>query len=334
MRVTLVTTWDRACGISEHSFYLKQALEQADPTLQITVERDLHPHAVLVQRGLDDPDTPAPDWPDWIILNYHAALHSQWHPEHVQHVQARGAKVLVIYHDSGVPSTNQCLDLYRVADAFVVHEHCPDLPKAIYLRQGVPEAVSPWWHPRGTAQGCWPGLRPIVGSIGFPFPWKHYDLLADASEMAGWALLLIAPGATADQVNHWGALNPHSEILTHFMDRHYALAYLTGCDATAFLYGTMNAGTSGAIRQGIAVRKPVIASEVAACRQFRDLVEDPVGRRAIQWVGDLSVDGVARALAGLTLGVDPRVVHLAHQDRWGVYGARVAQVLRAGKDPE
>lgn len=320
MRVTLVTTWDIPCGIAEYGYYWKEAVEGADPDIQVEVESNLHPDAVdhvRHPRAL----------PDWIWLNFHAALHSQWTPAHVQRVQSWGVKVGITFHDSGVPNSDQCRALHAVADAFVVHEPAEDLPGAVYLRQGIPD-----W-PQATAPGVLQTQRrPVVGSIGFPFPWKNYDLLAEASALAGWALLLIAPNATPEQVRHWQALNPRSYILTSFVPRGEALVLLAGCDATTFLYANANTGTSAAIRQGIAARKPVLASSVTACRQFRDLALDPVGQAAITWLQDLSVQGVADALSQVfPMTYDPRVVRLAHQDSWASAGRCYAQILREGR---
>lgn len=325
MRVTLVTTWDIPCGIAEHAFYLKEAIEQADPSIQIEVESNLHPSAVLGRATL----------PDWLFLNYHAALHSQWGPEQVREVQARGTKTLICFHDTGVPNSDQCKALHAVADCFVVHEPCEDLPGAVYLRQGIPGWSNSWQHPRWAGNNpvpAWCGLRPIVGTIGFPFPWKNYDLLAEASALAGWALLLLAPNATAAQVARWTGLNPASEIHTDFTDRRQALAMLSGCDATAFLYANANTGTSAAIRLGIAARKPVIASSYDACRQFRDLWENPVGGWAISWLPTLTVERVAQALARVRPGpFDAGIVRLAHQDRWSQVGQVYADLLHERK---
>ena len=320
MRVTLVTTWDTACGIAEYAYYLVEALRAADPRLEITPLTDLHPDAVL--RTLPRFDS-APDL-DWVWLNYHAALHSQWTPGYVQELQARKVKVGITFHDTGVPNSAQCKALHAVADVMVIHEPAEDLPGAVYLRQGIPSAPVGPYHTSVAAYG-----RPVVGTLGFPFPWKNYDLLAEASALAGWALLLLAPNATEAQVARWRELNPHLEVHTEFTNRVAALAMLAGCDATAFLYANANTGTSAAIRQGIAARKPVIATSANGCRQFRDLMEDPVGRYAIDWVAELTVDTVAGTLATVDIGgVSAPVVRLAEQDSWAKAGRVYAQLLR------
>lgn len=315
MRVLLVTTWETACGIAEHSAYLKEAVEQADPSIEMGPCWELNP-AMLMKETYEG---------KIIHLNYHAALHSQWTPAWVQEYQRRGCKVVITYHDTGVPNSQQCLDLYAVADAFVVHEQCDDLPEAHYWRQGIP--VPERFH-TDLIRRAYPS-QPAIGSVGFPFPWKNYDLLAEASAAAGWALLLIAPNATPEQFHYWKALNPWSYIETEFRERERVLELLGACDATAFLYANANTGTSAAIRQGIAARKPVLATVSAGCRQFRDL-DDSDAHQAITWLPKLDVDHIVEALGRLHLGrVDPHVVRLAHLDSWERNGQRYAQLYRS-----
>lgn len=323
MRVLLVTTWGTACGIAEHSALLKEAVEGADREIEIIPSRE----------ALD----PAGDWKlgdrpfDIIHLNYQAALHSRWTPRSIEAVRSH-SKVVVTYHDTGVPNSQQCLDILRAADAGVVHEACPDIigdpelgPKVKYWRQGIPV---PETFPFDHARRLYPH-QPVVGSVGFPFPWKNYDLLAEASYAAGWGLVLIAPNATVEQVDRWKELNPWSYIESSFVHRMQVLEILTACDATAFLYANANTGTSAAIRQGIAARKPVLATVSAGCRQFRDLDDSDV-HQAITWLPKLDVDHIVEALSRLHIGrVDSLVVRLAHLDSWERNGQRYAQLYRS-----
>jgi len=311
MNIGLVTTWDIPCGIAEHAAYLVDAVEAADPTLHHTIVSDLHPDAVLQQ--------PAGTF-DLLVLNYHAALHSQWTPAHLHAAHTKGLPVLVVYHDSGTPNTDQCKGMVAAADCAVVHEPFEDLEGHVhYLRQGVPAWAWAYTFPRTV--DAWCGLRPVVGTVGFPFPWKNYDLLCEASALAGWATLIIAPGATPEQVAGWTARQPHLQVITTFRYRHEVTAWLAACDATAFLYSCQNGGTSAAIRQGIAARKPVLA--LRDCRQFCDLW----GTDAIHWITNGSPSGVARALAVTPIQrVDAGIVAVAERDSWANMGRRYAQL--------
>jgi len=319
LKVALVSTWNIACGVAEFAAYWKEAVEAADPTIQIEVVTDLHPRAIL---GLNrSPDAPL----DLVVLNYQAALLSQWTPALIQQVQQTfHLPVLAIYHDSGVPNTDQAKGICAAATAFVVHEPYDDLDgNGRYWRMGVPD----WRHPHlfDVSPNSWCGRRPILGSIGFPYPWKNYDQLAAVTAAAGWALYLIAPTASEVDIATWSMRNPHLRVHPTFMPRDDAVAYLSGCDATAFVYTCANGGQSGAILQGIAARKPVIA--FSTCRQNRALWEDSLGRDVIYWTD--SFDGVAEHLRTLPIQrVDPGTVALAAQDSWQQLGVKYAALLR------
>lgn len=316
MRVLLVTS-EGACGIAEHSAYLKQAVEAADRSIEVVPDvRSLDPKWFFTV-------THAP-FPDVVHLNYHAALHSQWTPEYVKQVREH-IPVVITYHDTGVPNSDHCKSIHAVADAFVVHEPCEDLPGAIYWRQGIPAAGK-----RGTAPRESP--VPWLGTVGFPFPWKNYDLLAEATAIAGWGLLLLAPTATREDVDRWRALNPQIIVYPEFLPAWEVVYRLGECDATAFLYNCHNTGTSGAIRQGIAARKPVIASRFdeycTSGRQFRDLALDNLAQRVITWINP-DLQQVVDALVTTRIApLDAGIVALAEQDSWAKLGHKYAQLMR------
>lgn len=319
MKVLLVTSWRTACGIAEHSAMLKEAVEMADPQILIMP----CPEMLDPRHASYTPMSPV----DVLHLNYHAALHSRWTPDEIRRWQRVGISVVVTYHDSGVPNTEQCKAIAATLrprkDAMVVHEPFDDLPleKVRYWRMGVPD-----WTGAYQFENVIEKRRPMLGSIGFPFPWKNYEVLAQVTAEAGWDLLLIAPGATPEQEALWKQLNPRTTVCPTFLPQQLAVSWLAGCDASAFLYVCHNAGQSGAILQGIAARKPVIA--LAACRQFRALFDDKLGRTAITWCE--SIEEVTFALEHFVRieRVSPQIVALAEQESWAKLGRRYAQLYR------
>jgi hypothetical protein len=319
LRVLLVSTWETACGIAEHSFYLKQAIEAVDPTIEITpCPAALDPSARNTYPFYHF---------DVLHLNYQAALHSRWTPDVIKGARTGGEykAVIVTYHDTGVPNSDQCKAVIDAADAAVVHEPFDDLPpeKTHYWRMGVPD-----WEPAmayNWSLASWCGPRPILGTVGFPFPWKCIDQLAEVTAAAGWAFLVIAPGATADQIAGWRQCNPHLDVLTAFTPRELVVSQLAGCDATAFTYVCHNTGQSGAILQGIAARKPVIA--LSTCRQFRALFEDGLGYDAIDWC--ITFDEVCLALVNMPIvRVSAPIVALAEQESWSRLGQKYSKLYR------
>lgn len=345
----LTVTSDRtACGICEYGRYLGDYLP-GDITMRV-IPGALDPQVLFEQL----PRLREYQGPQVVFLNYHAALHSRWTPELIGRLRFLDLPVLVTFHDTGVPNSAQCRGVYTavtsdrlgtaIRGAFVVHEPCTDLPDAIYLRQGVPAWQRPYQcrvgigvpdYDYNVAPEYWLGLnnRPILGTVGFPFPWKNYDLLARATALAGWSLLLLAPdqyhGGKPDQLQsdiaHWRSLNPWTAVVSDFLPAAQVVSYLGMCDATAFLYMCANTGTSGAIRQGIAARKPILAT--AGCRQFRDLEMADYG--AISWLTDLSPAEVANALMRVPITrMDPRVHRLAERDSWRGQGERYGAIIR------
>lgn len=336
--ILLVTSWDVPCGIAEHAAFLVDAVNtQANDLhfhLQYDGARPAEPEAVI-ERYKDQWLTGA--GPKILHLNYHAALHSRWVPEWIPKFQKQfGLKVVVTFHDTGVPNSPLCKALHDVCDAMIVHEPAEDLPRAHYLRMGVPKAEGPMqFGSRDQLDAGWDGdsswfkayaAQPVLGSIGFPFPWKHYDQLAKITGEMGWALVLLAPQTTPEQQLYWHSLNPDLLVIPGFTPRRTALSILGGCDATAFTYVCHNTGQSAAILQGIAARKPVIA--LHTCRQFRALYQDPIGRATIKWAE--TFEDVAAHLRNVKIQrIDPGIVALAEQESWQRRGRDYIEIYRS-----
>lgn len=352
-RILLVTSWATPCGVADHSAMLKAAVEAADPDLAIRPDsRALDPHACLYDTRV---------LPDLVHLNHHDALHAQWTVERVREVvQWLGGPVVVTYHDSRerMQDTPKLEQLAQIADAIVVHEPI-DLqshyPKLHYWRQGIPapaqkpadyavnheglifQHVPEGEHVR-SLRHLTPSFKaypqqPVLGTVGFNFPWKNYDRLATETALAGWALVILSNNATEEDEQRWRASNPSLLVVRGFLDSPTIVNYLAGCDATAFMYECANTGTSGAIRQGIAARKPVIA--LKTCRQFRDLLWmdatedlpgcDVVG--AIRWAEDWN--GFRRELGGIHPARFWAPNHaLAEQESWTRLGGKYAGLYR------
>lgn len=330
MRVLLVTSWNTSCGIAAYATSLKAAVEAADPDIQVLPSAPhLDPNV-----GVDT------DVIDLVHLNHHDALHSRWTPEHVRQLSEK-IPVVVTYHDTHASILDcpklQALSLW--AASTIVHEPVEGL-QAIYWRQGVPApaqwpaSYAPlplmfgWQDGKGILyERSWKASpqQPVLGTMGFNFPWKNYDRLAALTGEEGWALVLCANNATQEDEARWRASNSSILVVRDFIPEAEVINYLAGCDATAFMYECMNTGTSAAIRQGIAARKPVIALQ--SCRQFRDLYTDPLGQSAIVWVRDW--EGLRAALREvMPHRYDSGVHALAEQDSWVELGRDHAQLYR------
>ncbi len=251
MRVALVSS-DGRCGIAEHSAMLKQYVSAADPLVEFVSD----------PAWLDPLKGPDPYGWDIVHLNYHRALHSRWTPEVLgQKFPATNAKRVVTFHDTyAVQPDRLPWDLLDVCDALIVHEPCdltetvagydgaalPLYPKVYYWRQGVPELVPHRAYEVPLTLEY--AHRPYVGTCGFAFPWKGFELLCEAAASVGWGVLILSHNATEAQRATWEALNPWLKLVDRYLSTDGLIAALMQCDATAFLYGAQNSGTSGAIR--------------------------------------------------------------------------------------
>lgn len=319
MQILVATSWATPCGIADHSAQAIAAITAVDPTLAFGPYAEaLDPAWVL--EGLRQRGTR--DRANVLWLNYHRALHSRWTPDKVAEVQSYGVRVVITWHDSRgeLPPDALERDLCGRAEAFIVHEPCEGLERAIYLRQGVHGAVdapiveriwagAPPTVTQDRSHPAFPEQMPVLGTCGFHFPWKNYDQLAQVTAEQGWAFLLCCNNATDADEARWRALNPWLFLKRGWLETAQTVAYLAACDATVFAYECQNTGTSGAIRLGLAARKPVIAW--VGCRQMRDLYGDT----AIAWCPDFST--LPAFLAGIAIGrCDPGIVALAERDSW------------------
>jgi len=305
--VQIITSRQAGCGISEHTDLLLDAVYQADPGLSIEPV------------GLDPKDFPWDRAAKVVHLNYHAALHSQWTPLLVEDLQRQGQRVVITYHDTGVPNSEQCLQLYQVADAFVVHEPAEDLPYAHYWRQGVPDP------PPELPGRSWSEI-PVLGTVGHDFGWKCWDRLAEITKEAGWGLLLCTPTMSVERELDLQQKNPRT-VVQQGLSTPDVIQNLRMCAATAFTFVTHNTGQSASILLGIAAHRPVIAFHT--CRQFRALWLDPLGKKALCWVETFEEVRTTLAHLGNPPLDAPAVVQLAAQESWRHVGKKYASLYRS-----
>jgi hypothetical protein len=319
VRILAVTSWGGACGIANYAEMLRDALVKVAPDITLVPFSDGLDPSHVVQRYATF---------DLLWLNYHSGLHSRWTPEVVRQAHHGYNKPIVItFHDTYGERPPDALtqQLHDLADAFVVHEPCVGLDKQVLIRQGVPAAANVPAHI--TMDDGRPGqrwFRPMLGTCGFNFPWKNFDRLAEVTAEAGWAYMVLSNNATDEDGARWKAANPYTMWRRGFIPTNEMVAYLSTCDATCFAYECANSGTSGAIRLGLAARKPVLA--FSACRQMRDLYENGDGQYM-----DLCTDW-GRLISTLRhvpiQRVDPGIAYLAHRDSWVHQGRRYAEVFR------
>ena len=321
MRLAAITS-SGACGIADYADQLIAALKSID--LSIEVMRDpawLDPEAFWHWLTGPAPAGTTPTRPV-VWLNHHAALHARWTPEWVRRIQG-SMPVVATLHDTRAGNADsrnsaQLMRLYEVCDATIVHEPVADLPGAHYIRHGVPLAQGAMQYGPGRANDvCFKSYdaQPVLGTVGFAFPWKCIPEMSAAAHAAGWAQVILSNNATDEQEAEWRSINPDMLVVREFLPQTQAISYLSGCDATATLYRCANNGTSGAFRQCLGARKPVFSFR---CRQMRDIEiaeREEWGIQVIRWTEDF--DSFRRDLTRCPIQrIDPGIAFIAEQDSW------------------
>lgn len=317
MRVLMVTSDREQCGIREYGRMLQAAIRSVD----VEIEEFPHPDRHALSSAIHDDGLDLKSY-DLLFVNHHAALCASWTAEYVKSLQDAGIRVVVTQHDTFETSQimqERGFECWISADAWVTHElvqglqYCtpgnPDTARyrTYFVPQGVPAA------PPATQLF----EKPTLGLFGFDFPWKNFDLALKVAGEAGWGVRLLAPGATDDRVAAWQEMLPGVSIERRYLHTAEVVRELASCWATAFLYTCGNSGTSGAIRLGLAARRPVVAFK---CRQFRDLYD----KLGVWWA-----DGEDELADFLEMIRDPAIqevqVKLVSQTAEEMSWARVAQ---------
>lgn len=320
MRVLVATSWGTACGIAEHSRQVIEAARKADPEIHWWPYAEaLDPNWALTQLSAVEPPMQA------LWLNHHDGLHSRWTTAHIEEFQERGVKVLLTYHDTRerVEDCPRLATLVPVVDHTIIHEPMDIIGMAwgkavTYLRQGI-------LGPAIQSNTDYLSMVPTLGTVGWDFPWKNYNRLAELTAEVGWGLKLYCNNITEERARELRDINPLTVFHGGFRPAEEIVAGLASCTATAFMYECANTGTSGAIRLGIAARKPLWA--LKTCRQFRDLYEAEPGG-TINWVENWKALKTG-LISSWTVQVDHGMVYLAHRDSMEKVGQTYTKIIRS-----
>jgi len=248
MRICLLTSSDERCGVAVYGQHLMVAL----PEVKWTVIGHREWLGVLLDEF------------DLVVVNYEPGLFPALMP---RRAFVKGQKTILIMHTSHAGDNHNWLT--HQFNRVVVHEPTTEgfdfIPMATPAPLTNDELVE-------TADMRRIGFSFKLGTVGFPFPWKGFDEVADAAKMMGGHALVIAPKSEhkgADWLGNAERLRAKGAfVATKWMDERYVLKMLNCCDCIVFAYHGCNPGISGAVRLGLACGRPVV---VTKCRMFRDL---------------------------------------------------------------
>lgn len=241
-RVWVYSNEKQACGIAEYGRDLQQVLSSS------------------YQTGLGM--QPMGHW-DVTIVNWHNAV-TDVAPKTIRDWQGSGSKVIVMLHNSweGIHLGSPETDLLAQADCIVAHEpmsFTPSPKKFRYIKQGLT-----------SIDGLPDVVDDSIGTAGFPFAWKRFDLVACVARELGVRCRMIAPrhdSQNTDQLMHGiaGHLGHLADIRRNWMAKEDVVRELAQCTLNIFWYESDDVreqlGQSGSVLMGVSAGRPMIISQ-------------------------------------------------------------------------
>jgi glycosyltransferase involved in cell wall biosynthesis len=247
--VWLLTNLHEKCGVAEYGRDLRDELAKY--------------YRLVVDDSLEKVDL--------VLVNWHNARLTV-EPQHVRNWQRKGAKVVIILHNSfsGIRIGSADKDILATADAVVAHEPMvfDVAPKRFfYIKHGLPVVE------------LYKKCEDMIGTAGFPFPWKRMELVADVAKRLGVKCLIIAPKheetdtEMLDQIEKYMA--PWVTIIREWLPKEKVVQLLSRCKLNIFWFQEKSLadqlGQSGSVLMGVAAGRPMILSNY---RKFRVLLTE------------------------------------------------------------
>jgi hypothetical protein len=257
-RVAILSNLDEQCGNAQYGRILKSHLAQWFDVVMLNDAQWMHAGK-----------------PDVVIINWHPARVST-SVAHVKSLQNAGAKVILIlqnsYHDAiDVP---EC-DILFAIDAVVAHEPITLRingvlsSKMVFIPHGILEV--PNLH-------NWNGSTvPMFGTAGFQFPWKRTDVVVSAAARCGVQARIFCPPYPGfdrnREIDKWHMMYKNVHVDRNWLSEGQVIQCLSEHVLNIFWFESQGMddqwGQSGAVRLGIAAKRPTIISKH---RKFRTLM--------------------------------------------------------------
>lgn len=237
MRVGILTNLDADCGNAQHARELASALSPFDVKLSID------PGALLGSEA--------------VIINWHPARvpRGMWN---LEAIKSSGSKVILLIENSEERLTFDQRQAVEQVDAAVAHEDVGD-PAVTFI----PVGLNPGPGDIYTREFS-------VGTAGFVFPWKRFDLVVEVAEALGWDARIVAPPHQSSrdlpaQIADWrGRLGERLKLIDSLVPVQEVIAHLARSTVNVFYFDSRGEddllGQSGSARMGIAARRPMIVS--------------------------------------------------------------------------
>jgi glycosyltransferase involved in cell wall biosynthesis len=254
-KIGILTNIEESCGNAAYARHLHKNLEKY--------------YAVRRSTNINDFDGG-----DVVIVNYHpAVVHVTI--DDLKNVKTKGMKSIIILQNSfeGDPKIDEG-NLLSFADAIVAHEPM-ESDKIKYIPHGIVELELP----PITLDDVKSKADMFIGTAGFPFAWKRFDVVAEACKKFNKPCLMVAPRSahenTAEAITAIaGHQGPLAHIHREWLAEEEVIGYLSRCVLNIFWYQSKNQddtlGQTGSARMGISAKRPMIISKH---RKFRTLFD-------------------------------------------------------------
>lgn len=249
VKVGIISNWDAHCGVA-------------------TYARDL---ATEMAKEFSVDQLPPNGWrssvyqQDVVIVNWHPAR-VPFGVEDIQWLRGQNSKTIVVHH-------NYTGGQVPLEEADVVVGHEPQLVEVaknfVFIPHGIPN------FPEQLRDNHPPAF--MIGTAGFPFPWKRFDVVAEAAIRTGTHCRMLA--ARSDQLDTEAYMNgieahlgQRADIWRQWLPIEDVINLLSRCVANIFWFQSMGPedelGQSGSVRMGLAAGRPTI---ISTHRKFKTL---------------------------------------------------------------
>jgi hypothetical protein len=246
VKVGMVTTWGEKCGLYQYSYNVAMHMPREARITPIGRE--------LWGDGFSNLPELAKDY-DVMHIQHHGGLMASMSPEIVA-----ACNPCVI--------TKQCIGDDAVFDAATIKTRHVKTPGWRWVPHGIPTADT-------RRHDIIP--KKTLGCAGVPFEGKGHMEAVDVAAGAGWGVNLGIPDnphTTPGMADYLRTLCLHNDvdctIYTDWAPEWEVILRLADSAVQCFYYTRPANGTSGAVRMGLATRRPTIVSRHS---QFEDIIE-------------------------------------------------------------
>lgn len=329
IRVGLVTNWQEACAVAEYANSLVTHVDDPEVQIKIITRPLTFEH---IMNSCQDVD----------IVHFNVAwwLFSEITDQQWRAFRKRGKRVLITLHESYEPEIRGFGGLGPAVDAIVVHEEPSDsiawpegfyyIPQGVRLVNGLLATKLGEWEFKLWDQLGEPRMK--LGTLGFPFYWKNYQITARVARKLGLGFMFLMGKPKSDKIDldvitqEILEIHPEAEIETGWKPYDYMVRRLSECVATVFPYAESMKiyGVSAGVRMGIAAGRPIIVSKHA--QQFKDLKKYPDEYYEIE--STKLEEAVNRVLQDTNSGCERKPNKMLKDMSWRVCATRYVELYK------